>query len=74
MAVTTTVKNVVGRVLLDNGTTTSGTVRTINQSLGTMNPKTWDSQKAYNIAVALAPCLSKNVTEINQVVTSSIQE
>lgn len=60
------------RAQLDNGTTTSGTVKTINQSMGSLAVSNWDVDKAYAIGAALAPCLSKSIYRLQDVATYNI--
>lgn len=60
------------RAMLDNGTTTSGTVKTLTQSLGELNKDAWDVDKAYAIGALLSPCLTKSIYRLEDVATYSI--
>lgn len=46
---------------LDDGTTTSGGIRTVNVSMGALDVGAWDATKAGNILMALEPVLSKSI-------------
>lgn len=74
MAVNETVKSVVGRLLLDDGTTASGNVRTVNVSMGTLNPDNWDPEKAFTICTLIGQCLSKTLYEVDSIKTHKITE
>lgn len=73
--VATSVKNSV-TIKLNNGTSESGTVSTINQSLGTLNgaASSWDATKAYTIVEALAPLFTKPVYEVQHVQTDILTD
>jgi len=76
MAVTaSTTKNAIA-LKLENGQTESGAARTVSLSIGTLKANA-DSQadfltKAYAIAVAIAPCLSKIVARVDYTRTASL--
>lgn len=57
---------------LNNGTDPSGKVTTVNQNLGSLDANAWDAQKVMNIAEALSPCLSKSITAVWHVKTTSL--
>lgn len=59
---------------LDNGTTTSGMVKTISQTVGTINKDAWDNDKALAIGQLVAPCLTKSIYAIEQGIINYIQE
>lgn len=78
MAVTaTTTKNQIS-LKLDNGTSQSGTTKTVSLSIGTLaqNADTVENflAKAYAISVALAACLSKIVVRIDYTKTASLED
>lgn len=73
MAVTETpIKNACN-LKLNNGTSASGLVQTVNVSLGTLS-ENWDAQKAMNVIEALSLCLSKSVYEAQHVLTTQLQD
>lgn len=63
---------IVGRVQLNNGTTTSGNVRTQNISIGTLNPNAWDLDKFGAITTAMHGIFSKAVYNLQNVKTYSV--
>ena len=72
MAAVETLKSLIGRYLLYNGTTTSGATRTLNQSLGTLEPSNWDPDKALAIVSAIEPIVDKDVVALNAVKTYDV--
>lgn len=74
MAATATLEKSAISLKLDDGTTTSGGVKTVSQQLAGVNKDTIDNQKVYNIVVLLSPCLSKNIYQIQRIDTSSIAD
>ena len=62
------------QMLLNNGTTTSGAVRTVNVSMGTLEPSAWDAQKALNIINALYPCLNLMLYRATKTATYDLSE
>ena len=73
MAATEVLKSLIGRYLLNNGTTTTGTLRTLNQSLGTLEASAWDPDKALAIVEALENVVDKEIVEVNSVKTYYIE-
>lgn len=69
MAVSETVRSCKINLKLDNGLTSTGAVRTVSVSLGSVvaNP---DLDKVMAIVNPLAQCLSKSVSVLQKVVTS----
>ena len=57
---------------LDNGTTSSGAIATVSQSLGSINPNAWDVDKAGAILLALQPVLSKTIVRSLHTVNNNI--
>lgn len=57
---------------LDDGTTATGTTRTVNVSMGTLNPSAWDLDKAGAIILALRPCLNKTLVQVIHGVDNSV--
>lgn len=54
-------------VMLENGTDTSGNIKTVKQSIGKLSKDRWNADKALAIVTALAPCLSKTVNAVHEV-------
>lgn len=71
---TTTVTNVQSYMLLNNGTDTQGNVKTVRQSIGSIDKDNWDADKALAIVDKLENCLSKGVYKTQVVQTSTISE
>ena len=57
---------------LNNGSSSSGAVRTIPLSMGKMNEDAFDADKALAISRLIAACLTKSVYETVKVETSQI--
>ena len=74
MAVTETLTSLMGRYRLVNGTTATGAVSTLNQSLGTLDASAWDVQKAYNIVGALSSVLAKDLYDVQAVKTYTVSD
>lgn len=73
MAATETLSALTGRYLLNNGTTTTGAIRTINQSLGSLNMSAWDADKALNIINAISPVVDKEIVQAQAVKTYDLE-
>lgn len=72
MAVTETLESLSSRMRLSNGQTSTGAVKTVNVSLGTLDKNAWDPDKAMAIANALEPCLDKSIYVVDKVATSTL--
>lgn len=74
MAVTETVTKNVCTLKLNNGTSASGTIQTVNVGLGSLNgnPGYWDAQKALNIALLLEKCLIKTIHRVEHAATTTL--
>lgn len=73
MAVVETTQKMTAALALDDGTTAQGNIRTVNTSLGTLDPTAWDVQKAWNIMNALDNgLLSKSLVWGTHVTTTQI--
>ncbi|MBQ3402265.1 MAG: hypothetical protein IJG65_02675 [Synergistaceae bacterium] len=68
----TTLTKISARVNLNNGTDSSGNVKTVSLGLGTMSLTGYDAGKVYAISQLLAPCLTKTVYSVEEVRTSTI--
>lgn len=69
---TETLKKLTCSVRLENGTDSSGNVKTVLTSIGTMAKNAWNADKALSIVGALAPCLNKTVNSVEKGTTSSV--
>lgn len=75
MAAIETLASLTGRIRLANGTTTSGAVRTVNQSFGSsLNKSAWDADKAMNIVSAMEDILDKEINDVQAVKTYTVRE
>lgn len=72
MAITTRLDKVAIKMLLNNGTSADGTVKTVSVGLGTLNKDAYDAEKAIAIVDAIEPCLTKTVYSVQEVKTSSL--
>ena len=72
MAIIVEPKKISVNLLLENGQTEEGRVKTVNVSLGNLNVYAFDADKAYAIAEVLTPCLSKELYSIQKTETSEI--
>lgn len=61
-------------MLLNNGVSPTGTVKTVSVSIGTLNPSAWNLQKASNIVNAMSGCLTKAMTAARHVDTYEMYE
>lgn len=74
MAITSELTKVTVQIVLDNGTDAQGRDTFVKVSLGNLDESNYDSQKAINIAKALAPILSKEVSSYQESKTSILEE
>ena len=74
MAVTTKVTKVVVAMKLDNGTTASGTVKTVSVPFGSLNKAEFDAEKVMNIVGLLAQMFSKSLYTVQRTETSELEE
>ncbi|MBQ7193721.1 MAG: hypothetical protein IJR98_05065 [Synergistaceae bacterium] len=69
---TTALKKVSVNVKLNNGTDASGNDKFVNVTLGNLSEENYDADKALAIVTALAPCLSKTVSTVEEVKVSTL--
>ena len=70
-----TLEKVVVRMNLNNGTDPqTGEVHTVAVSLGSINPATYDADKALAITKKVKNCLTKSLYSVSEVKTSTISE
>ena len=73
MPAITEIKKITVSMKLNNGTTTTGKVKTASVSLGNLNKSTFDADKVIAIVNALSPCFdlmlhSLEKTEVSQLI------
>ena len=72
MAARTVTEKIAVNLLLNNGTTTSGQVKTIPISIGKINSTAFDADKVLAVASLIGDCLSKSVYEVQKTENSKI--
>lgn len=63
---TETLKNLTAQALVAVGTTSSGSTKTAQMSMGTLNKDAWDATKMMAIVDALEPCISNEIVELQK--------
>ena len=74
MAVTSITKRVAVSLKLNNGTSTTGSIKTVSVNLGSLNKSAFDAQKAINIVNALSSCLERSVYSTEKTEVSILSE
>ena len=74
MAAIVTSESVAVNILLNDGVTAAGSVKTVSISLGSLNKAAFDADKVMAIVNLLSPCLAKNVEQIVKIETSQIED
>ena len=74
MAAVSTTEKINFKLLLENGTTASGDVKTVTVSLPRISPSGYTDDKAVAVANAIEPVLSKSIYVLNKVITSRVDE
>ena len=74
MAAREILESVVGRVQLNIGSTTTGSVRTKNLGIGTLDKNAWDPDKFLAIVGALSPILTYSVYDSQAVKTYQVTQ
>lgn len=72
MAVNTMLQKVSIHVRMSDGVDSNGTTKYVGMSLGTINPETFDVQKAMNIVNKLADCITKGISYLQKTEVSRI--
>ena len=67
-----TLRKVSVNVKLNDGTDAEGKARYVSLSLGNLSEENFDADKALAIVTALAPCLSKTVSSVEEVRVSTL--
>ena len=74
MAAVTECKKVSVAMKLNNGTTTTGAVKTVSVNLGSLNKSAFDADKVLNIVNALYPCFDLMLHTLEKTEVSEISE
>lgn len=75
MALAEVLRSVKGQIVLNNGISSEGVLKTVNESLGAaLDPSAWDNQKAFNIYGVAQLMFDKAPVELRSVKTSAIVE
>ncbi len=72
MAVTVQLDKIAVRMNLNNGRDSAGNIKTVAQSLGSLDPTGYDASKVMAITDALTPCLTKGIISVQEVRTSTL--
>lgn len=67
MAATETVTKVAVNILVNNGTTQTGALKTASISMGAISTSGYDADKAIAIADLISDCLTKDMCELRKV-------
>lgn len=73
MAISESITNNSVALLLDNGSS-GGEVKTVSMSLPKLGKTGFDAQKAWNVAMALGDCLSKDIYSVEHTTKSRLTE
>ena len=68
----TALRKVSVNVKLNDGTDTQGRDKYVSVTLGNLSEENYDADKALAIVTALAPCLSKTVSSVEEVKVSTL--
>ncbi|MBQ7665408.1 MAG: hypothetical protein IJS42_01695 [Synergistaceae bacterium] len=73
MAVTRTLTDATVKMLLNNGSDpTTGEIRTVGVSIGSLNASAYDADKALAIASAVSQCLTKTLYRTQEITKNYI--
>lgn len=72
MALVTQERSVKVQMLLNNGTTQTGQLKTVAVSIGKLSLTNYDAEKALNVADAVSDVLAKDLSEVRQTKTASL--
>lgn len=72
MAARTVTEKIAVNLRLNNGTSTTGQVKTVGVSIGKLNTTAFDADKALAVAGLIGDCLTKSVYEVQKTETSKI--
>ena len=74
MSVTTECKKISVAMKLNDGTTTTGAVKTVSLNLGSLNKAAFDADKVVNIVNALTPCFDRRLHTLEKTEVSELYE
>jgi len=74
MPVTSTTTKLISRIVVNNGTTQAGNIKTANIAMPAVSVDNFDAAKVYAIAASVSQSLSKALYDIQAVGTESINE
>lgn len=74
MAAITETKSFSVVMKLNNGTTTTGAVKTLSVNLGSLNKTAFDANKVLNVVNALAPCFFRMLYIVEKIEVSQLSE
>lgn len=74
MPITTETKKVSVALKLNNGTTSTGAIKTVSVNLGNLNKTAFDAQKTLNIVNALYTCLERSIYGIEKTEVTLLSE
>ena len=74
MAVVSTLEKIAVKMLLNNGQDEQGNTKTVSVNLGSLNPTAYDASKALAVVAGIIPCLSRTLSSIQEVRTSTLDE
>ena len=74
MAVITTLEKIAVKMLLNNGTDSQGNLKTVGVSLGSLSTSGYDASKVLAVVDAIEGCLTKTVSYVQEVRTSTLTE
>ena len=72
MTASTVTEKIAVSLRLNNGTTTTGQIKTIGVSIGNLDKTAFNADKALAIAGLIEDCLTKSVYKVQKVETSEI--
>ena len=67
-----TLKKIAVNLILNNGTSTSGAVKTLSISMGTISNTGYDATKCNTLGGLISQCLAKPIYDLRKVETKSI--
>lgn len=72
MSIITQDKSVKVQMMLNNGTTQTGQLKTVAVSIGKLSLTNYDAEKALNVASAVSDVLAKDLSEVRQTKIASL--
>ena len=72
MSIITQDRSIKVQMMLNNGTTQTGQLKTVAVSIGKLSLTNYDAEKALTVADAVSDVLAKDLSEVRQTKTSSL--